>query len=595
MKKIISVLILFFCITPLSNAVVIDTNRVFGLTLDAVNGLSRIDTALARLYKKPTSRIVFDEWIAAADYVQAVSEIRKYSFIMGELLDSYYVNQYNLAQYTARANEYLSVLGNQVDIWEVGNEINGEWLGNTNDVVAKIDTAYKIFKAAGKKTAVTLYYNKDCYSNSNNEMFYWVNKNIGPSMRNGLDYVWISYYEDDCNGYQPDWQRVFDSIHVLFPNSKIGIGECGTTDTSKKASYMTRYYRMNITTPGFVGGYFWWYFKKDCVPYTNQLWNTLNNAISFSTPPSTQGSQLKFAMLDAATVSLIWQNGSGTSRVVFMKDGTGNVPNLINGVSYIASPVFGSGSPDGTGWYCVYNGSGLNDNPSINVSGLMPGHNYQVMVLDYNGAAGYEGYNKSPAANNPVLVHGSLPFEISDVSFSLNRNNVTIKWVTAYEDNNKGFHVERRASGTELWTEAGFVQGKGSSGVPVSYAFEDKNLQSGRYVYRLKQAGFNGTYNLHPIGDEITVGLPSKFEMSQNYPNPFNPVTNILISLPKDDFVTLKIYDSSGREIRKPFDGEMKAGYNKVSVSGSDLSSGVYFYSVRTRENSDIKKMCLIK
>ncbi len=581
--------------TPVSKAAIIDTNRVYGLTLDAVNGLARIDTALARLYKKPTARIVFDEWIAAADYVTAVNEIKKYSFIMGELLDSYYMSQYNLTQYTARANEYLNTLGNKVDIWEVGNEINGEWLGTTSDVVAKMDTAYRIFKAAGKKTALTLYYNKDCYSNSKNEMFYWVNKNLGSSIRNGLDYVWISYYEDDCNGYQPDWQKVFDSIHVLFPNSKIGIGECGTLDTSKKAEYMMRYYRMNITTPGYVGGYFWWYFKQDCVPYTNLRWTTFNNAISYFTPPSTQSSQMKFALLESNSVSLMWQPGNGSKRVVFMKDGTGTVPNLINGVSYTASNVFGSGSPEGTGWYCVYNGADLLDNPGVTVTGLSPGHNYQVMTLDYNGFSGYEGYNKSTSVNNPILVQGYLPVEISSFSFSANRNNVTLKWITAYEDNNRGFYVERCLSGSETWTEAGFVQGRGSSGVPVSYSFEDRNLQSGKYIYRLKQTDYNGSYNIHTLSEEVTVGLPAKFEMSQNYPNPFNPVTNILVSLPKDDFVTLKIYDSSGREIRKLYDGEMKAGYNKLVFSGGDISSGIYFYRIITREKSDVKKMCLIK
>ena len=126
MKKTILLLIAILTISPLSYSAVIDTNHVFGLTLDAVNGLARIDTALARLCKKPTTRIVFDEWVAATDYVQAVNEIKKYSFVMGELLDSYYVGQYTTAQYTARAIEYLNTLGTKVDIWEIGNEINGE-------------------------------------------------------------------------------------------------------------------------------------------------------------------------------------------------------------------------------------------------------------------------------------------------------------------------------------------------------------------------------------------------------------------------------------------------------------------------------------
>ncbi|MCE1164180.1 MAG: T9SS type A sorting domain-containing protein [Bacteroidetes bacterium] len=595
MKKVLIILILVIALAPVTRAGIIDTSRVYGLTLDAVNGLAKIDTALARLYKKPTARIVFDEWIAASDYIQAINEISKYAFIMGELLDSYYVSQYNLAQYTARANEYLAAHGSKVDIWEIGNEINGEWLGTTSDVVQKMDTAYAIFKGAGKKTALTLYYNKDCYENASNEMFYWVNKNVKTSLRNGLDYVWISYYEDDCNGYQPDWQRVFDSLHVLFPNSKIGFGECGTTDTLKKASYMTRYYRMNITTPNFVGGYFWWYFKKDCVPYTNPMWSIFNSAISFFTPPSVQSSQVKFALLDVNNVTLVWQNGNGTRRAVFMKDGTGTAPNVQNCVTYRASPVFGAGSSDGTGWYCVYNEAGALDNPVITVSGLISGHNYDVMVIEYNGFPGYEGYNKNASLNNPVLIQGFLPISISTFSYTLNRNNVSLKWVTEFEDNNKGFYVERHETGANEWTEAGFVSGKGSTGVPSSYTFEDRNLQSGKYVYRLRQADFNGVYNYHNMADEVTVGIPSKFEMSQNYPNPFNPETSILVALPKDGAVTLKIYDTSGKEIKSISGGVMKAGYNIMRFSGNGLSSGIYFYKVSSADYSDIKKMCFIK
>ena len=278
MKKIFTFLFVLFLISQVSSAAIIDTTHMYGLTVDDITNLKGIDTSLARLCKKPTTRIVFDEFVAATYYTAAVNDIHKFSFIMGELLDSYYMSQYTLAQYTSRANEYNSTVNN-VDIWEIGNEVNGEWCGTISDVVAKINSAYTIFKAAGKKTELTLYYNKNCYSNAQNEMFRWVNTNLPAATRNGLDYVLISYYEDDCNNLQPNWQQVFDSLHVLFPNSKIGMGECGSSIAANKAPYINRYYKMNITTPNYIGGYFWWYYYEDCVPYTNALWTTFNNAI----------------------------------------------------------------------------------------------------------------------------------------------------------------------------------------------------------------------------------------------------------------------------------------------------------------------------
>ncbi len=271
-----------------------DTTFVYGVTIDDISGLTNVVNALNRHDKKVTVRIVFDEWMPATYYQTAVNQIYDSSYIMGELLDSYVMSQYSLAQYVARSNEYLNLLGSKVYIWEIGNEINGEWLGSTSSVVAKMDTAYKIFKAAGKKTALTLYYNKDCWENPLNEMFRWVNTNVPAHMKTGLDYVWLSYWEDDCNGLQPNWQVVMDSVGKIFPNAKIGIGECGTSDTSKKTLYVNKYYGIQVNHPRYVGGCFWWYYKQDCVPYTKPLWTVINNAMNNVLLPVSGESEIEF-------------------------------------------------------------------------------------------------------------------------------------------------------------------------------------------------------------------------------------------------------------------------------------------------------------
>ncbi len=280
--KSLFVLVLFLsAITPISSAAaqVTDTTKIYGVTIDAISTLNATVTSLSSLHYKPTTRIVFDEWQPASGYVTAASRIHGVSYVMGEILDSYYMNQYSYEQYVSRVNEYLGALSDYVDIWELGNEVNGEWCGTIQSVTQKIWTAFKIAYGQNKKTEITLYYNKNCWSNHNNEMFTWINNNMPPKMRYLLDYVLVSYYEDDCNNLQPNWQQVFDSLHVLFPNSKLGIGECGTTNSANKETYINRYYRMNITTPKYIGGYFWWYYRQDCVPYTKPLWTVINNAM----------------------------------------------------------------------------------------------------------------------------------------------------------------------------------------------------------------------------------------------------------------------------------------------------------------------------
>lgn len=272
--------IILLTIQP-SFAQVVDSNWIFGVTIDDpwTNTTAIVD-AFANHCQKPTARIVFDENVAATEYTDAVTAIANKAFILGEILDSYYVKNYSVSQYLDRTTEYLDEFENMVDIWEIGNEINGDWLGTTSDVVQKMEGAYNLVEARGLQTELTLYYNNSCYYDyPENEMFTWVNANVPTEMKQNLDYVLISYYEDDCENVvlsEAEWQVVFDDLHAIFPNAKIGMGECGTTNTAQKEAYINRYYRMNITTPNYIGGYFWWYYATDCVPKTNNLWGVIN-------------------------------------------------------------------------------------------------------------------------------------------------------------------------------------------------------------------------------------------------------------------------------------------------------------------------------
>jgi len=89
--------------------------------------------------------------------------------------------------------------------------------------------------------------------------------------------------------------------------------------------------------------------------------------------------------------------------------------------------------------------------------------------------------------------------------------------------------------------------------------------------------------------------LPKEYSLSQNYPNPFNPVTRISFSVPRKDFVTLKIFDILGREISTLVNEIKTPGNYIVDFDAKSLSSGVYFYKITTNSYSDTKRMMLIK
>ena len=91
--------------------------------------------------------------------------------------------------------------------------------------------------------------------------------------------------------------------------------------------------------------------------------------------------------------------------------------------------------------------------------------------------------------------------------------------------------------------------------------------------------------------------IPSNFGLFQNYPNPFNPATNIQFILNNREFVTLKIFDVLGKEIATLINEEKAAGKYEIKFDASKfrLSSGVYFYQLKTYEGGIYKKMVLLR
>ena len=89
--------------------------------------------------------------------------------------------------------------------------------------------------------------------------------------------------------------------------------------------------------------------------------------------------------------------------------------------------------------------------------------------------------------------------------------------------------------------------------------------------------------------------LPKDYMLSQNYPNPFNPVTKIEFALPKQSYVTLKIYDLLGREVASLINDTKPAGYYSVDFDAGSLSSGVYIYRMISGTYSQTMRMVVVK
>lgn len=355
-------------------------NFIWGLTATKVTNISDITSALMDLRTafptlKPDElppimvRVVFDPSKSEEEftdsvrsYQNAISSISKYSYVMGTIADSYdwypYTSKTSDAStsghnnYRWRAEKLIRAMGDCVQVWEIGNEVNGEWTGwkkghvpsdasKLSDMRDKIGhqimDAFKVVQAynsevapaSRKRMSITLLYNSDgpkddrrtCYDKPEYEMRSWTTKYIDKEVRDSVDYVLLSYYENkgDCPGLKQDATTFIANFKALaadgmFPKAKVGFGEVGYKETCPKDNdekradskecilgkpkcppdricigqeqYIIKYYqklnddimagltdtqarKLDGTLLEFIGGYFYWFFVQDMTGRNN--------------------------------------------------------------------------------------------------------------------------------------------------------------------------------------------------------------------------------------------------------------------------------------------------------------------------------------
>lgn len=299
--------------------------------------------------------------------------------------------------------------------------------------------------------------------------------------------------------------------------------------------------------------------------------NTISVMLNATTPGSTTPS---FGIKTDFTVTGFTANTLSKKDL----DGDGKIDLLVNNRLYKNTTTPGSSTPS----FSVQPAYGFSTN-STNFSDFN-----RDGISDVAFASG----------NNLGIVLGKtsvpLPVELSSFVSIVKGNDVTLNWSTAQEVNNKGFEIERN-SFDEGWKKIGYIEGNGTTNTQQSYSFTERGLTTGSYHYRLKQIDYNGNFEYHELTSEVIIGVPAKYSLAQNYPNPFNPSTIINYQLSINSFVTLKVYDISGREVKTLVNEVKDAGYYSVQFDAKNLSSGTYFYKITTDKFSDVKKMIVVK
>lgn len=261
---------------------------IWGVTTDdpTVHTAQQVE-ALRSFPRRVMVRTVFDKENDADSYAASVRGMAAVADVMGLPVDSSDMAAMDVAAVRARIASYLRVLGSTVKVWEVGNEINGEWLGS--QVMAKVEAMYDAVKSAGKPAALTLYYESP--PPAEHDMLPWVDANIpvGHRMRQGLDYVLVSYYEDQNGGHrlsQPEVDHIFKALANRFPNAKLGFAEFGwggarsniPADEAQRAALIRRFYSYQVPSlPQYVGGFFYWHFRQTMAPRSQRDWSVLSD------------------------------------------------------------------------------------------------------------------------------------------------------------------------------------------------------------------------------------------------------------------------------------------------------------------------------
>ena len=88
---------------------------------------------------------------------------------------------------------------------------------------------------------------------------------------------------------------------------------------------------------------------------------------------------------------------------------------------------------------------------------------------------------------------------------------------------------------------------------------------------------------------------PNSFALKQNYPNPFNPITKIKYDLEKSGDVLLEIFDIRGHRVKTLLDEFHVSGSHELTFDGSQMASGVYFYTMTASGINKTRKLVLMK
>jgi hypothetical protein len=148
-------------------------------------------------------------------------------------------------------------------------------------------------------------------------------------------------------------------------------------------------------------------------------------------------------------------------------------------------------------------------------------------------------------------------------------------------------------TGSQNWSNAG--ENDNDENTLIIYDGFIANQFMQEFKKRYNEAGGTGTFVIPVVDVEDHVIEEFNYTLYQNYPNPFNPITTIRFEVPFSQQVELAIFDMLGREVKILYNDIAPAGILTIDFNADGLSSGIYFYRIKTPEFTASKKLVLLK
>ncbi len=254
-------------------------------------------------------------------------------------------------------------------------------------------------------------------------------------------------------------------------------------------------------------------------------------------------------------------------------------------------------------WLRTYNGTGnlgdfatamtLDNLGNVYVTGKSVGtisvldSNYATILYNSEGVQKWVAIYKGP--NNSVDVARAIALD--------NSGNVYVTGGSYGASSNDYATVKYNSKGEQQWA----IKYNGPANSD-DYTSSIKVDGLGNVFVTGRSKGVSTDYDYATIKYSHTVGIgnigteiPESYVLKQNYPNPFNPSTIIAFGVPRESSVKLSVYGIDGKEVVNLFNGTLSAGTYKITLDGSNLTSGVYFYRLEAADFKETKKMILIK